>query len=75
MGFAMPVGDWLRGPLRPLVEDCVAGPSPGHDLFDSQIVRDLWRQHASGWRDRSMELWALLILNRWHRSFAGGTRG
>lgn len=75
MGFAMPVGDWLRGPLRPLIEDCVVGPSPGHDLFDSQVVGDLWRQHESGWRDRSTELWALLIFNRWYRSLAGGTRG
>jgi len=74
MGFAMPVGDWLRGPLRPLVEEYVLGSARLHDLFEPAAVERLCRQHASGLRDRSMELWALLIFNRWYEKFGIGGR-
>jgi len=68
VGFSMPVSDWLRGPLRPLVEDEVlAAP---HELFDRGAVRALWRQHLAGGRDHGAELWGLLAFNLWHRRFA-----
>lgn len=69
MGFAMPVGDWLRGPLRPMVEDSVVESTARHDLFDRAVVRSMARQHASGLRDRTTELWALLVFNRWYDKF------
>jgi len=70
MGFAMPVGDWLRGPLQPLVKEYVVSAEL-HDLFDRAMVRHFCRQHESGRRDRSTELWALLVFNLWYGKFVG----
>ena len=69
MGFVMPVADWLRGPLRPLVEEDVVGCASLHDFFDPAVVRTMWHQHRAGWRDRSTTLWTILIFNRWYRRF------
>ena len=69
MGFAMPVADWLRGPLRPLVEEDVVGCSQLHDLFEPAEVQKMWQQHRSGLRDRTVALWSVLIFNRWYRRF------
>jgi asparagine synthase (glutamine-hydrolysing) len=69
MGFAMPVGDWLRGPLRPLVEEDVVACTALHDFFDAAAVGRMWQQHRSGLRDRSTALWTMLIFSRWYRRF------
>jgi asparagine synthase (glutamine-hydrolysing) len=68
MGFAMPVATWLRGELRPLVEQEVL--HAGHEMFDESTVRRMWRQHVSGTRERTTELWGVLIFNLWYKRFA-----
>jgi asparagine synthase (glutamine-hydrolysing) len=70
MGFSMPVGAWLRGELRPLVEQEVLRTR--HKMFDEKVVGEMWRQHRSGLRDRTAELWGLLVFNLWHKRFAVG---
>ncbi len=67
MGFAMPVATWLRGDLRPLVEQEVL--RAGHGMFDEHTVRRMWRQHVSGTRERTSELWGVLIFNLWYKRF------
>jgi asparagine synthase (glutamine-hydrolysing) len=69
MGFAMPVGNWLRVDLRELVYDHVLTDRSGHGLFAPETIRDFWREHESGLRDRTMELWGLLVFNLWHERF------
>jgi asparagine synthase (glutamine-hydrolysing) len=69
MGFAMPVGQWLRTDLRGLVEDHVLRDRAGHGLFESETVRALWREHDAGWRDRTTALWGLLVFNLWYDRF------
>ncbi len=69
MGFTMPVATWLRGELRPLIEEEVVGAA--HGLFEPNALRQMWRQHLSGLRNRTTELWAVLVFNLWHRRFAG----
>jgi asparagine synthase (glutamine-hydrolysing) len=75
MGFAMPVGEWLRRPLRDQVAEEVVAAVRTHALFEPATVASWWRQHCSGLRDRSTELWALLVFNRWHRRFAAVSQG
>ena len=40
-----------------------------HGLFAPATVRDLWREHDTGWRDRTTELWGLLVFNLWYERF------
>jgi len=71
MGFAVPIGSWLRTELRPLVQAYVLDEAR-HDLFDAATVRQLWREHQSGWRDRTTELWGILVFNMWYDRFMRG---
>jgi len=64
-GFAPPVGDWIKGPLRPWAEDLL--PTSG-EFFDTEVVRRRWRDHLSGERDYSEALWGILTFQAWLRS-------
>jgi asparagine synthase (glutamine-hydrolysing) len=64
-GFAPPVGDWIKGPLRPWAEDLL--PTSG-EFFDTEVVRRRWRDHLSGKRDYSEALWGILTFQAWLRS-------
>jgi len=72
MGFGVPVGQWLRKDLQPLLQDCLLserGISRGY--FRPDAVRTLVREHQSGQQDHTHRLWALLWLELWHREVAG----
>jgi asparagine synthase (glutamine-hydrolysing) len=71
MGFVMPMGGWLRTHLRPLVDDYVLADRARHGLFSAETIRGFWREHDAGWRDRTTELWGLLVFNLWYERFLG----
>jgi len=72
MGFAMPVGAWLRGDLRGLIHEHVLTDRGDHGLFAPATVHTFWREHTSGVRDRTTELWGLLVFNLWYERFMQG---
>ena len=68
VGFAIPVGDWIRGPLRPWAEDLLdASRMAGEGWFDPAIVQRRWKDHLSGRRDSTPALWAVLMFQSWLR--------
>jgi asparagine synthase (glutamine-hydrolysing) len=70
-GFEAPVGEWLRGPLAPMVDDLILdGRLRGRGIFDDQAITRLWQQHRSGVRDHRHRLWSLVMLELWFRRFA-----
>nr|WP_281399804.1 asparagine synthase C-terminal domain-containing protein [Sphingomonas rhizophila] len=65
-GFAIPVGQWLRGPLKPWAEDLISPDSlrrSGH--FDEKRVARAWALHQSGRRDLTPALWSVLMFQGW----------
>jgi len=65
-GFAVPVGTWLRGPLRTWAEDLLA-PRRIHSegYLDAGQVQARWKQHLSGERSWQDSLWAVLMFQAW----------
>jgi asparagine synthase (glutamine-hydrolysing) len=62
MGFAVPLANWFRGPLRQKVRDAVSSSVMADSgLFDMDFLRLLADQHQGGIRDHSAGLWALLM--------------
>ncbi|MGY8706682.1 asparagine synthase (glutamine-hydrolyzing) [Bradyrhizobium sp. 18BD] len=65
-GFDVPVGAWLKGPLRSWASDLISESRlRNQQLLDTTLVQDCWRQHLSGRRDFSRPLWAILMLQSW----------
>jgi asparagine synthase (glutamine-hydrolysing) len=68
MGFNVPLGVWLRGPLRPWAEELLAPAAlREHGLFDPAQIRQTWLEHLSGKRNRASQLWGVLMFQAWHQ--------
>ena len=61
MGFGVPVGDWMRGDLKPLVDDALLGDrAAARGYLRPEGVRQLVAEHQAGKQDHTYRLWALL---------------
>ena len=66
MGFGIPVGDWLRGPLRGWADDLLApGLLSDQGFFAVDEVERAWRSHRSGEDDLVFQLWPILVFQAW----------
>jgi asparagine synthase (glutamine-hydrolysing) len=64
-GFAMPIGAWLRGPLRPWAEELLDPQRLQREGFlQSEPIWRLWRAHQRG-ADHTTQLWAVLMWQAW----------
>ncbi|MFI5357866.1 MAG: asparagine synthase (glutamine-hydrolyzing) [Opitutales bacterium] len=63
-GFSLPFARWLRGPLRPFMEETLAGRSAGRSgLFNPEAPGKLWRNFCAGSDDRAWSrVWSLAVL-------------
>jgi asparagine synthase (glutamine-hydrolysing) len=69
-GFAIPLGQWFRGPLRPLAEDVLASRAfRERGLIDPAAARACLDDHLAGRADRGESLWLVLSLELWARRF------
>ncbi len=65
-GFAIPLADWLRGPLRDWAEALVSEERLLHDgLLEPAPIRQAWLEHIGGRTDNSARLWVILMLQAW----------
>jgi len=65
-GFTLPLGTWLRGPLREWASDMLS-PSAlkAAGWLESVPVQRAWQEHLSGLRNNQQRLWILLMLQAW----------
>lgn len=68
-GFGIPVGKWLRGPLRDWAESLLDRDRLRDEgFFDTDVVSRTWNEHLSGRRDWTSRLWSLLMFQAWLKS-------
>jgi asparagine synthase (glutamine-hydrolysing) len=66
MGFGIPVGDWLRGPLREWGESLLSAPRlRAQGLLDVTKVRNRWEHFQRGGRVSSDAVWSMLMFQAW----------
>ncbi|MBV2182165.1 MAG: asparagine synthase (glutamine-hydrolyzing) [Castellaniella sp.] len=66
MGFGVPVGQWLRGPLRDWAESLLdESRLRREEFFNPSRIRHAWEQHLSGRRNRHSQLWGVLMFQAW----------
>ena len=69
-GFMIPLGAWLRGDLRPTLDDLLAPDCvQARGLFEVGAVEILKREHLSGARTHADRLWTLMMLELWMREY------
>src|SRR5207302_3364488 len=69
-GFSLPLVHWFRQkPMPELLEVLLEPKTFQRGYFNERGVRQRLQEHRNGTRDRSYELWHLLIFELWHRNF------
>lgn len=69
VGFGIPVGQWLRGPLRDWAEDLLDPKMiAAEGLLDPVPIRQAWQRHLTGRSDHQYELWSVLMFQAWRQS-------
>ena len=67
MGFAIPLNEWLRGPLRGWAEELMKPNDLEASGLENQKIQEMWRQHLSGDRDWQHPIWTVLMYREWER--------
>ena len=69
-GFGAPVRSWLRGPLRPMVEDMLSEKRiRDRGLFEPREIRKIIDANSSGQEDLNLQVFQLLTLEMWMQAF------
>jgi asparagine synthase (glutamine-hydrolysing) len=62
-GFTLPFEHWLRGEMRPVVEEALTGNAAGH-VLKTEAAREVWTRFLAGETSWSRP-WSLFVLKRW----------
>jgi len=69
-GFGVPLGQWFRGNLRELFADTLLAPATlQRGYFQPAFIRRVVAEHLAGTRDHTLQLWQLVVFERWHREY------
>ena len=68
-GFGIPLGEWLRGPLREWAEDLISKERLSKEgFFEAEMIHERWNEHLSGKRNWEHSLWSVLMFQSWLES-------
>jgi len=68
-GFGIPLGEWLRGPLREWAEDLINKERLSKEgFFEVEMIHERWNEHLSRKRNWEHSLWSVLMFQSWLES-------
>jgi asparagine synthase (glutamine-hydrolysing) len=68
MGFGIPLGEWIRGPLADWAADLLSIQAlQASGFFDIAVIRNRFQEHLAGRRNWQSSLWTILMFQAWHR--------
>jgi asparagine synthase (glutamine-hydrolysing) len=68
-GFTVPVGEWIKGPLRAWAEDMLSRERLDRQgFFHGAAIERRWLDHVAGRRDATWSLWPVLMFETWHQA-------
>ncbi|MCC6338253.1 MAG: asparagine synthase (glutamine-hydrolyzing) [Myxococcales bacterium] len=70
MGFGIPLGAWLRGPLRDWAEGLLAPSRLREHGFNVPLIRARWDELLHGQRPWEYHLWDILMFQAWSEAQA-----
>ena len=66
LGFGIPLGHWLRGPLRTWVEELIdPDVLKKQGFLDPVLVSDIWNKHLAGMGNTEEQIWTVLVFQLW----------
>ena len=66
MGFSVPIGEWLRGPLKNWANELLDEKLiDSQKYFSKKSIKNKWSEHLKGRRDWSKQLWTILMFQSW----------
>jgi len=70
MGFGIPIANWFRDELKPMVHDTLlAQDARISPYFRQESITELVRAHETNEQNHGYRLWNLLILEKWLREW------
>ena len=71
-GFSIPMKNWLRSELRPLMESLLSRERiEARGLFEWPAVERRMREHLEGGKNHAHQLFPLMVFERWAEEFLG----
>ena len=69
-GFGVPIEQWINNQLRGRIRETLSETrARERGYVEPRYVQTLLDEHEHGRRDHSTQLWALFMLELWHRAF------
>ena len=68
-GFAIPLAEWLRGPLKSLLYDSINNlKKTNTDILNFELIEKKCKEHTSYQKNYDNFLWSVIIYNNWYES-------
>ncbi|CUU68066.1 asparagine synthase (glutamine-hydrolyzing) [Campylobacter hyointestinalis subsp. hyointestinalis] len=70
LGLNPPMGMWLKKDLKRFIDDYLSKESvEKRDLFNYKYINRIIYEHEHNKKDRSLYIWALIVLEEWFRQY------
>lgn len=66
MGFSVPIGDWIRGPMKDWAEDLLDNHRLNQEGYlNANSIHTKWEQHLNGKANWQEQIWDVLMFQSW----------